>query len=261
MYSRGPVASAAPHLYAYFCLPEPAPPAAAPMSSFIVLATSMLGMAGADGDDDWAPAEPDPAATAAGLGMPGNCFFLLLAPATPPAMVCLGIAGLLLPGAACLAVEAAFVLGDGVVVSPVALRAGDEGEPDDAETDADELAHRLDHAGLFAARRARRRLASTGADGSRDLSAVAEVAPDHARRVWRSGRPCGRISGHPSMRHRRARPDRATHRRRGHRCCHVSRDAISAALGPMSGRAVRPSRLKRGGQTSWATGVGRNRTT
>ena len=148
-----------------------------------------------------------------------------------------------------------------VVVSPAALRAGDEGEPDDAETDADELAHRLDHAGLFAARRARRRLASTGADGSRDLSAVAEVAPDHARRVWRSGRPCGRISGHPSMRHRRARPDRATHRRRGHRCCHVSRDAISAALGPMSGRAVRPSRLKRGGQTGWATGVGRNRTT
>ena len=93
MYSRGPVASAAPHLYAYFCLPEPAPPAAAPMSSFIVLATSMLGMAGADGDDDWAPAELDPAATAAGLGMPGNCFFLLLAPATPPAMVCLGVAG------------------------------------------------------------------------------------------------------------------------------------------------------------------------
>ena len=98
-------------------------------------------------------------------------------------------------------------------------------------------------------------------DEARDLSAVAEVAPDHARRVWRSGRPCGRISGHPSMRHRRARPDRATHRRRGHRCCHVSRDAISAALGPMSGRAVRPSRLKRGGQTGWATGVGRNRTT
>ena len=134
MYSRGPVASAAPHLYEYFCLP-PAPPAAAPMSSFIVLATSMLGMAGAppfddDDDDDWAPAEPDPAATAAGLGMPGNCFFLLLAPATPPAMVCLGIAGLLLPGA-----EAAAASGRGggravgrwVVVSPLALRAGDEG--------------------------------------------------------------------------------------------------------------------------------------
>mmetsp|Transcript_13910 Transcript_13910/g.55142 ORF Transcript_13910/g.55142 Transcript_13910/m.55142 type:complete len:262 (+) Transcript_13910:777-1562(+) len=110
MYSRGPVASAAPHLYEYFCLPEPAPPAAAPMSSFIVLATSMLGMAGAppfdDDDDDWAPAEPDPAATAAGLGMPGNCFFLLLAPATPPAMVCLGIAGLLLPGAEAAAAAA-----------------------------------------------------------------------------------------------------------------------------------------------------------
>ena len=99
------------------------------MSSFIVLATSMLGMAGAppsapppfddDEDDDWAPGEPDPAVAAAGLGMPGNCFFLLLAPATPPAMVCLGIAGLLLPGAACLAVEAAFVLGDGSSFPPL----------------------------------------------------------------------------------------------------------------------------------------------
>ena len=117
MYSRGPVASAAPHLYAYFCLPEPAPPAAAPMSSFIVLATSMLGMAGADGDDDWAPAELDPAATAAGLGMPGNCFFLLLAPATPPAMVCLGIAGLLLPGAAFAA--AVGFAGDGSSFPPL----------------------------------------------------------------------------------------------------------------------------------------------
>ena len=109
-----------------------------------------------------------------------------------------------------------------------------------------------------AARRARARLASTGADGSRHLSAVAGVAPDHARRFSRRSRaPFGRISGHPpSMRHRRARPDRATRRRRGHRCCHVSRDAMSVALGPMNGRAVQPSRLKRGGRRVGQPGWG-----
>ena len=30
----------------------------------------------------------------AGFGMPGKAFFLLLAPATPPAIVCFGIDGL-----------------------------------------------------------------------------------------------------------------------------------------------------------------------
>ena len=52
MYSRGPMASAAPHLYESLLLarlfvpdrPAPAPP----MSSFTVLATSIWGMEGID---------------------------------------------------------------------------------------------------------------------------------------------------------------------------------------------------------------------
>ena len=196
MYSRGPVASAAPHLYAYFCLPEPAPPAAAPMSSFIVLATSMLGMAAPMVTMIGRRPNPTP-------------------PRPPRAWACRGTASLCCwrprrrPRWSVWASRVCCcrgrpsrrrrLRGDGSSFPPLLCAPAMKESPDDAETDADELAHRLDHAGLLAARRARRRLASTGADGSRDLSAVAEVAPDHARRVWRSGRPCGRMWGHPSM--------------------------------------------------------------